>query len=224
MAIWLFGLMQNSHNTPLFRVHKFGLPPQPPRHLKRPLHQPLAASATSNTPLASPARRRFSAQPCLMPDSRFILGLDGVTCGALLFGGVLAACWEPMKIRVFDFLSTRQIVKSRDINLYLEKQELFAKDVKTLGEMCSQQSGLRNHEVRDTLNSIRRSIFFNEKYRPQYENLWYASQHEEAKEHSCEDLMKNLEMLKIRGYDCKKGEKRTMHQLVRELAYQIKLF
>ncbi|KAH9257295.1 hypothetical protein BASA81_004452 [Batrachochytrium salamandrivorans] len=154
-----------------------------------------------------------------MPDSRLILGLDGVTCGVIAFGVIAGygLFWEPLRIAAFDLLSTRKIIKYKNIELYFEKQESFAKDVKVLGDMSSRQCGLRNHEMRDTLSNIRRSIFFNEQYRPQYENLWYATQHDDTVQHKCEDLKNNLARLKVAAmYECKDGDVRNMSQLVRE--------
>jgi hypothetical protein len=137
---------------------------------------------------------------------------------------------EPLRIQYMAGLSTREIIKSRNFDEYLKLEAEYSKIISCLN--CHfRNSSTFNDVIHKDLNDLRRSPFFDNSYRPEYENLWLLTMSNKS-ELECKDIYRveknngyfwNSNVLKKACLDgCK--TKHTKQELIHNLYTKIHSF
>lgn len=133
-------------------------------------------------------------------------GLIGVSVGVCIGG--IGLMLSP---KIFDFNSTKQILKLKDINAYFEKEKEYSKIVHRIGEMSRHPEEATSSSIAMVLNDLRNSPFYDDKkYRPAYKNLWILQANK----------LSEIEKSQLRGQNpcqSEEGDKCTKGALLLEL-------
>lgn len=126
---------------------------------------------------------------------------------------------ETTNVEKFDKLNPRAIVKHADetLELHFRHERECARAAQLIGTLCHLQEPPPPALVRTALLELRRSVCFDERFRVEYENLWYATQRNGPT--TCGDLKRNLRRVGLRApYACGSDEAEvSLATLLRQL-------